>query len=195
MELGVLSLSDLQTDPATGAPFDAEQRLAEIVSYAELADRLTRPAPRTLTENRKHTFVNVTVFGATGAIGRHVVSQLLEQGHHVTAYLRTPGNLDTKHPQLRTVVGELSDATAVTEAIGGSDAVISALGPSLKRSASGTPVADGTSNIVTAMHRAGVRRFIGLATPSIADPRDRPTFKACLLPAMAKAMFPTPSSN
>jgi alkanesulfonate monooxygenase SsuD/methylene tetrahydromethanopterin reductase-like flavin-dependent oxidoreductase (luciferase family) len=40
MELGALSLSDLQTDPATGAPFDAEQRLAEIVSYAELADRL-----------------------------------------------------------------------------------------------------------------------------------------------------------
>ena len=39
-ELGVRSLSDLQTDPATGAPFDAEQRLAEIVSDAEHADRL-----------------------------------------------------------------------------------------------------------------------------------------------------------
>jgi hypothetical protein len=35
-----------------------------------------------------------------------------------------------------------------------------------------------------------VRRFIGLATPSIPDPHDRPTLKAKALPVMAKLMFP-----
>ncbi len=39
MELGVISLSDIQTDPATGRPFSYGQRLDEIVSYATLADR------------------------------------------------------------------------------------------------------------------------------------------------------------
>jgi hypothetical protein len=39
------------------------------------------------------------------------------------------------------------------------------------------------------MHRSGVSRFIGLATPSIANPRDRPSFKARHFPTMAKATF------
>jgi hypothetical protein len=68
--------------------------------------------------------------------------------------------------------------------------VISALGPSLKRGARGTPVTDGTRAIVAAMQEAGVRRFIGLATPSVPDPRDRRTYKAWLLPLMARALFP-----
>jgi alkanesulfonate monooxygenase SsuD/methylene tetrahydromethanopterin reductase-like flavin-dependent oxidoreductase (luciferase family) len=39
MELGVISLSDIQVDPATGEPHPLEQRLDEIVGYATLADR------------------------------------------------------------------------------------------------------------------------------------------------------------
>ncbi|WP_326731569.1 LLM class flavin-dependent oxidoreductase [Streptomyces phaeochromogenes] len=40
MELGILSLSDLQRDPATGRRHDAATRTREIVSYGILADRL-----------------------------------------------------------------------------------------------------------------------------------------------------------
>ena len=40
MELGIVSLSDIQTDPLTGQLFPAEQRLAEIIGYAQLADTL-----------------------------------------------------------------------------------------------------------------------------------------------------------
>jgi len=40
MELGILSLSDLQANPRTGRPFDAGQRIDEIIGYAVLADRL-----------------------------------------------------------------------------------------------------------------------------------------------------------
>jgi len=39
MELGILSLSDLQTDPATGRPHGAGRRTHEIVSYAIAADQ------------------------------------------------------------------------------------------------------------------------------------------------------------
>lgn len=39
MELGVISLSDTQTDPATGRRFPYQQRVEEIVGYATLADR------------------------------------------------------------------------------------------------------------------------------------------------------------
>jgi putative NADH-flavin reductase len=134
--------------------------------------------------------MQVTVFGATGGIGRLVVDQLLAAGHDVVAYVRTPAKLDRQDSRLHIEVGRLSDLEPVTEAVRGSDAVISALGPSLKRGTTGTPVTDGTRTIIEAMKAAGVRRFIGLATPSVPDPRDNPTLKARVLPVMAKLMFP-----
>uniref|UniRef100_A0AAU1M350 SDR family oxidoreductase n=1 Tax=Streptomyces sp. NBC_00148 TaxID=2903626 RepID=A0AAU1M350_9ACTN len=134
--------------------------------------------------------MRVTVFGATGGIGRLVVQQLLDQGHHVTALTRTPGKLNLTHPHLDLITGQLSDRTAVQQAVAGADAVISALGPSLKRSTTGTQLSDGTRAIVEAMDQAKVTRFIGLATPSLADPRDKPHWKHKVLPVMARLAFP-----
>ena len=134
--------------------------------------------------------MNVTVFGATGKIGRLVVAALLRDGHHVTVYVRNPAKLDISDPNVTVVQGALADQRAIRESVRGSDAVISALGPSLKLGAKGTPIADGTANIVAAMHAEGVKRYIGLATPSVPDPRDHPTIKAKALPVMAGIMFP-----
>jgi nucleoside-diphosphate-sugar epimerase len=134
--------------------------------------------------------VQLTVFGATGGIGRHVVDQALADGHDVVTYVRTPEKVDRRSPRLRIVVGELSDPAAIQQAVQGSQAVISALGPSLKRGATGTPVTDGTNNILKAMQATGVDRFIGLATPSVPDPRDHPTLKGRALPVLARLMFP-----
>jgi hypothetical protein len=134
--------------------------------------------------------MRVAVFGASGAIGRLVVDRRLAGAREVAALVRTPGKLTTQDPRLTVRIGELSEEGAVRDVIAGSDAVISALGPVLKRGVQGTPVADGTRAIVAAMQETGVRRFIGLATPSVPDRRDRPTVKARLLPLMARVMFP-----
>ncbi len=134
--------------------------------------------------------VNVTVFGASGKIGRHVVDQLLAGDHHVTAYVRNPDKVSLQHPKLTVVQGELDNRAAIARAIQDADAVISALGPTLKRSGTGSPVADGTRNIVAAMQTADVRRYIGLATPAIADERDRPTLKGKVLRTMPRLAFP-----
>ncbi|WP_406272397.1 NAD(P)H-binding protein [Nocardia sp. NBC_00881] len=134
--------------------------------------------------------MKITVFGATGGIGRLVVAQSLDAGHRVTAVVRNPAKLTLAHPALTVVTAELTDSDAVTEAVGGADAVISALGPSLKRSDTGSPVTDGTKTIVAAIQTAGVSRFIGLATPSLADPRDKAHWKHKVLPVMARLAFP-----
>ncbi|UUU28612.1 NAD(P)H-binding protein [Streptomyces sp. CA-210063] len=134
--------------------------------------------------------MRVTVFGATGGTGRLVVQQLLDDGHQVTALVRTPAKLDLTHSQLTSVTGQLSDRDAVQQALSGADAVISALGPSLKRSTTGTQVTDGTRTIVQAMEAQKVTRFIGLATPSLADPQDKPHWKHKVLPVAAGLMFP-----
>lgn len=134
--------------------------------------------------------LRVAVFGATGKIGQHVVEQLLAAGHSVTAYVRNAGKLTIGHPDLSVVEGELDQPAGIGRAVDGADAVISALGPTLRRGATGTPVANGTRNIVEAMKATGVRRYIGLATPAVADSRDRPTLQAKLFRLMPRLAFP-----
>jgi nucleoside-diphosphate-sugar epimerase len=134
--------------------------------------------------------MNITVFGGTGGIGRHVISQLLERGHPVTAYVRSPDKLRSADPMLTVAVGQLPDPLAIADAVRGGGAVISALGPSLWPGATGSPVADGTRHIITAMQHEGVRRYVGLATPSIPDPRDRPTLKDRVVRDLAGLAFP-----
>lgn len=131
--------------------------------------------------------MNVTVFGATGGVGSQVVEQLRSRGHSMTAYVRNPSKVPSSWGDDVTVVtGELSDAAAVDRAVQGADAVVSALGPSLDRKATGLPLVEGTRIIVEAMQRQGVRRYVGNGTPSVLDPREKPTWQTRLSTFMAK---------
>ena len=134
--------------------------------------------------------MNVTVFGATGGVGSQVVEQLRSRGHSVTAYVRNPSKVPSSWGDDVTVVtGELSDAAAVDRAVQGADAVVSALGPSLDRKATGLPLVEGTRTIIEAMQRHGVRRYVGNATPTVLDPRERPTWQTRLPTFMAKTFL------
>ena len=134
--------------------------------------------------------MNVTVFGATGAIGSQVVDQLRSRGHTVTAYVRNPAKVPAAWAKdVAVVVGEITDATTIDHAIQGADAVVSALGPSLSRTATGLPLVEGTRHIVAAMQRHGVRRYVGNGTPSVLDPREQPTWQTRLSTFMAKTLL------
>ena len=85
--------------------------------------------------------------------------------------------------------GGLSDAAAIDRTVAGADAVVSALGPSLDRKATGLPLVEGTRNIVAAMQRHGVRRYVGNGTPSVLDPRERPTWQTRLSTFMARTFL------
>ncbi len=133
--------------------------------------------------------MNLSVFGATGGVGREVVTQALDAGHHVTAYVRNPVKLTATHPDLTVITGELTDRDAVQRAVHGADAVISALGPSLDRKATGMPLIDGTRTIVDAMRAEAVERYIGMATPSLRDPRDGSSLLGRLVPFMGRTFL------
>ena len=134
--------------------------------------------------------MNVTVFGATGGVGSQVVEQLRSRGHHVTAYVRNPSKVPSGWgDDVTLVTGELSDAAAVDRAVQGADAVVSALGPSLDRKATGLPLVEGTRTIVEAMQRHGVRRYVGNGTPSVLDPRETPTWQTRFATLMPKTFM------
>lgn len=102
------------------------------------------------------------VFGATGKIGVPAVQQLLEDGHTVTAFARSPQKIGITHPNLRLVAGNAFDAEAVASAIEGQDAVVVTLGAGMSRKS--LIRSQGTMNVIQAMQRHGVDRLIVQST-------------------------------
>src|SRR4051794_27367640 len=73
--------------------------------------------------------MKVVVFGASGGTGQHLVQQALASGYAVTAFARRPESiLAAPAPGLRVAQGDIHDSAAVSAAIAGQDAVLSALG-------------------------------------------------------------------
>jgi nucleoside-diphosphate-sugar epimerase len=133
----------------------------------------------------------VAVFGATGAIGQYTVQSLLENGHDVQALVRNPSKVPSTWGSRVTVIfGELDNIAAIQETITGTSAVISALGPSMDKSTTGKPLVAGTRNILDAMAKHGVKRFIGHATPSFHDPQESSTWSRMLIGFLGRTMFP-----
>ncbi len=102
--------------------------------------------------------MKIVIFGAAGATGRIVVERAIEQGHEVIAFDKHIAPLTMQHPNLRLIQGDIFSPSQVEEAIAGQDAVISVLGV---RPGVTVPVcSEGTKNIIAAMKKLGVKRFI-----------------------------------
>lgn len=103
---------------------------------------------------------NILVLGGTGGTGRQVITQALEQGHEVTAFVRNPEKLGISSDRLRVVKGDVTDdGPSLTEAMRDQDAVISALGRGMSLKSFGL-VTRATPIIIAAMQTMGVRRLI-----------------------------------
>ena len=142
--------------------------------------------------------MKLTIFAATGGIGRQALEQAVAAGHDVTAVVRHPKKLSS---QVRTVTADLAtpDVAALESAAAGADAVLSGLGP---RKASETGIASqGTRAIVQAMQATDVRRLVvisaapigtvpspGRPKPPKHDPGDG-FFMRHLLAPLPKAVF------
>jgi putative NADH-flavin reductase len=116
--------------------------------------------------------MKIIIFGATGKTGLQVVRQALDAGHEVTAFVRDPARLEIHHPQLRVAAGQVTtDQAAVTSAVEGNDAVISALGSAqtLRGMRSPTIMSKATPVIIQAMTDAGVDRLVFLSSLGVGD--------------------------
>jgi uncharacterized protein YbjT (DUF2867 family) len=74
--------------------------------------------------------MKIAVLGGSGRTGRWVIQRALEAGHAVKALVRSPEKLGLQHPNLEVLKGDATDPDAVARLVSGSEAVISALGPS-----------------------------------------------------------------
>lgn len=105
--------------------------------------------------------MKLTVFGATGGIGRELVRQGLAAGHEVTAVVRDPARLTVTGERLEVVRADLSDAEVLRPAVAGRDAVLSGLGPRGRKDAG--IAARLTRTVVAAMEAEQVRRVLAVS--------------------------------
>lgn len=142
--------------------------------------------------------MKLTIFAATGGIGRQASEQAVAAGHDVTAVARNPQDLSRA---VRTVTADLGapDIAVLTSAVDGADAVLSCLGPRTKSDAG--IASKGTAAIIAAMRASGVARIVvvsaapvstvsipGRPAPSKHDPGDGFFMRFILGPAIKAAL-------
>jgi putative NADH-flavin reductase len=113
--------------------------------------------------------MHISLFGATGRVGTKLLERLLENGHKVTALIRTPGKLMMEHDHLRVIEGNALDSSAVHQAVEQCDFVISALNTD-----GGTTLSASMKLIIDAMEKHGVPRIITIGTAGILQARIAP---------------------
>ena len=133
--------------------------------------------------------MKLIIFGSTGGTGSQLVTQALENGHEVTAFARSPEKLGLGHQGLRVVKGDVLDFASVERAIQGQDAVLCTLGaPVMDKN---ELRANGTKNIIHAMEKADVKRFICLSGLGCGDSRQLLPFhyKYLIFPLMLRYVY------
>jgi len=68
--------------------------------------------------------LNILVYGATGKVGTHVVTEALQRGHIVSAVSRDPSRISQRHENLSAVQGDLLDSESITGLAVGQDVII-----------------------------------------------------------------------
>jgi putative NADH-flavin reductase len=148
--------------------------------------------------------MKLTVFGATGGTGTHLVEQALAAGHEVTAVVRDPARLRVTDgsrvtadvgapgtpggagPRLRVVTADVMDPAAIAGAVTDADAVVCTLGP--HGAGPTTVIRDGHRSIIAAMRRAGRRRLLSVSGSIAADDGEGPAMRYLVKP-LARATF------
>lgn len=107
--------------------------------------------------------MHITVFGATGQVGRRIVQQGLNRGFLITAFGRNVESLidqDNRNDHLIARKGYIFDAGDVAAALDHADAVISVLGGAFDGSDKSRSL--GMKNIIAQMKKKGVQRIVAL---------------------------------
>ncbi len=128
--------------------------------------------------------MKIVVFGATGRVGRKLVSGGIARGHEVTAAARRPEDVRARSRIPRIVPCDLLDAAQVDAAVIGNEAVAVTVGARFAF-APGKVHSRGIANVITAMHSHAARRLICISAIGTHDDND-----ANLSPLFTRVMRP-----
>jgi putative NADH-flavin reductase len=103
--------------------------------------------------------MKIALIGATGFVGAAVLAELLGRGHQLTALARHPERIGS-HPKLLARSLDAADSAAVSDAVRGHDAVVSAFNPGWDHPDLYAQFMRGSAAIVRGVEASGVKRLL-----------------------------------
>jgi len=141
--------------------------------------------------------MELAVFGATGRTGQPLIEQALERGHDVVAFVRDPAGLSAavrESDRVSIIEGDAYNGEDVERAIAGGeddpsdavDAVVSVLG----QTSDGPDdlLTEAGNNILTAMDRHGVDRFVTLVGAGVREEGESVSLGGKVMEALLKLL-------
>lgn len=106
--------------------------------------------------------MRLTIFGATGILGTALLEEALAQKHDVTALVRSPEKVSAHSGHVNMVVGNYLDRDVRAQALEGAEAVLSTIGPPMKRASNNGEYARAMTELIGQMQGVGVERIIAV---------------------------------
>ncbi len=103
--------------------------------------------------------MKIALIGATGFVGTALLTELLNRKHQVTALVRNPARLEPA-ANVKAQALDVNDDAAVSAAVRGHDAVISAFNPGWDVANLYDKFLQGSASIVRGVEASGVRRLL-----------------------------------
>lgn len=117
--------------------------------------------------------MHLTVFGATGQVGKRIVQQALNRDYTVTAFGRNVESLidhDNRNEKLIAIKGYILDQKDIAKALIKTDAVISVLGGSFDGNDKSRSL--GMKNIIVQMKEKNIKRIVALGGMGVLNADD-----------------------
>ncbi|XP_072289806.1 uncharacterized protein [Eucyclogobius newberryi] len=108
--------------------------------------------------------MKIAVLGATGQTGQHLVQQALQQGHTVTAVVRSPEKVTVQHDNLKVVKANIFSSDSLKDNFKDQDVVMSCLGFPTSFFSGVTGYTLSMHAMVKAMREAKVNRLITMTS-------------------------------
>ncbi|MEM7270972.1 MAG: NAD(P)H-binding protein [Pseudomonadota bacterium] len=125
--------------------------------------------------------MKITIFGATGMVGKVLTDAALEAGHEVTALVRSPDKLGPLAKRIRVIDGEYFSTEAQGEALSDAEAVMTTVGPRMKRGPNQGEYAKGMQALVNAMEAASVRRIVAIGGAGLKLGEEKLSFRRAVM--------------
>ena len=111
--------------------------------------------------------MRITVFGATGRVGRRVVAEALSRGHEVTGVARDATRLGELQSGVDARIGNANSVEDIVKLSAGQDVVINAMGPSPGKE---SEVVKTSRTLIEGLARTGVRLLVSGGAASLVVP-------------------------
>lgn len=110
------------------------------------------------------------VLGGNGFIGSHLVDLLLQRGHRVRVFDRSPNRYQAPYPDVDYRLGQFGDSAEIAEALQDIDVVFHLISTSVPSTSNLDPIADISGNLVATvqllqqMGKLGIKRIVYLSS-------------------------------